>query len=476
MTTHRELLDAVTHVGSVTGDPAAWKRGLTSSDVALLGVVVAPENEVAAVLAKIKANHPTLFDPRTGAPVVPTAAAAIPAEEQQGVGVAAIKKAETDLAHQNSAVAQLDLLVIAAVLNAHSTSTQGGAELRRLQQEIENAVRVRTDLDTPAGARDFQRYLIGKLREIGALVHSAGLDDNSKAVLASAWTALYESSRRTTAAETSPAAAAAGTAPGPVGLGELPAYGADLGSDPLLEQLLAQESPAPAPPAPLPPPPSAPAAASIPQTGIPSPSMLGGPGGALPSALPGMPRAEEDSSVPQRTAVASPDSLDSLLSEAESVLAEDIPPGEEPPEDKQPADAEPDEEPTVESSEIRLPDGDVITAPNPQLAKVINSALAGTPIAEAFHRNGLGVPPPGTPVAHPVDPADVDTGDVGMFTDRLAVALDRTRALQDGQIGPLAGVSGPSFLGWIHPPSPTDTAPAGTDTPAPTRPATTPAS
>ena len=60
--------------------------------------------------------------------------------------------------------------------------------------------------------------------------------------------------------------------------------------------------------------------------------------------------------MPQRTAVASPDSLDSLLSEAESVLAEDIPPGEEPPEDKQPADAEPDEEPTVESSEIRLPD------------------------------------------------------------------------------------------------------------------------
>ena len=40
---------------------------------------------------------------------------------------AAIQKAERDLAQQNSSTAQLDLLVVAAILNAHTT-TRDGAE------------------------------------------------------------------------------------------------------------------------------------------------------------------------------------------------------------------------------------------------------------------------------------------------------------------------------------------------------------
>lgn len=482
MTTQKELHDAVQHVGRVTGDPTAWTRGLTPSDVALAGLPVAPETETAAVLGKIRATHPTLFDSRTGAPVTPRPA---PPEPQQGAGISAIKKAEDDLAHQNSSTAHVDLLVITAILNAHATTEQGGAELRRLQAEIEEAVQLRTDLDTPAGARDFQRYLISKLREIGAVVQTAGLDDRSKAVLATAWTALYESSIAGSPAAKSPTAqpAAAAAAPAP-----LPPYGDDLGSDPLLEQLLAQEpvsagSPPPATSSALPPATAVPTSPAgmpgLPTLGAPAGGFgspgggLGAPGGGLPSW--GQSRAEGDAALPTRDG---PDSLDDLLAEAESVLAEE--PGE-PADIDEPADEEPAEDPAgdeaedtepdePESVDVRLPNGDRITAPTPELAKVITTALAGTPVGEAFQRHGLTIPPPGTPVSDPVDPADVSTGDVGMFTDRQALALDRTRALLGGEIQPLAGVSGPSFLGWLHPPQT-----PSTDAPAPTRPATTPA-
>jgi hypothetical protein len=66
-------------------------------------------------------------------------------------------------------------------------------------------------------------------------------------------------------------------------------------------------------------------------------------------------------------------------------------------------------------------------------------------------------------------------GDIGIFTDRHALGLGHGKALLDGQIQHIATVSGPSFLGWEHPPAPatTATAPATTDTPTPTRPAAT---
>ena len=55
------------------------------------------------------------------------------------------------------------------------------------------AVITRSDLDTPAGARDFQRFLIGKLRDIRAVVAGASLDDTSNSALMAAWTSLYNS-------------------------------------------------------------------------------------------------------------------------------------------------------------------------------------------------------------------------------------------------------------------------------------------
>ncbi|EUA56695.1 hypothetical protein I553_8749 [Mycobacterium xenopi 4042] len=65
-------------------------------------------------------------------------------------------------------------------------------------------------------------------------------------------------------------------------------------------------------------------------------------------------------------------------------------------------------------------------------------------------------------------------GDIGMFTDRHALALGNSKALLNGQIQHISTVKGPSFLGWEHPPVPsTANTPTKTETPAPTRPAAT---
>src|ERR1700678_1369033 len=116
-------------------------------------------------------------------------------EHQEGDAADAIRNAEVALAHQNSTTAQVDLQVVTAVLNAHQKTTAGTQALNRLQRDIEGAVATRSDLDTPAGARDFQRYLIGKLRDIRAVVAGASLDDTSSSALMAAWTSLYNSAQ-----------------------------------------------------------------------------------------------------------------------------------------------------------------------------------------------------------------------------------------------------------------------------------------
>ena len=117
------------------------------------------------------------------------------ADHQEGDAAEAIRHAEAALAHQNSTTAQVDLQVVAAVLNAHQKAAAGRDVLNTLQRDIEQAVAARSDLDTPAGARDFQRYLIGKLRDIQAVVAGASLDDTSNSALMAAWTSLYNSTR-----------------------------------------------------------------------------------------------------------------------------------------------------------------------------------------------------------------------------------------------------------------------------------------
>src|ERR1700753_3485021 len=208
MATSSDVLAAVAHVKEYTGDPNAWMTGLTPQEVAdAVTVFGASPQRLDGVIAKIRQQHPELLNPRSGEMIVPSQTgppSARPAtllpddhvpDRQEGDAADAIRGAEAALAHQNSTTAQVDLQVVTAVLNAHQQNAKWREALNRLQHDIEAAVTTRSDLDTPAGARDFQRFLIGKLRDIRAVVAGASLDDTSKSALMAAWTSLYSASK-----------------------------------------------------------------------------------------------------------------------------------------------------------------------------------------------------------------------------------------------------------------------------------------
>lgn len=373
----------------------------------------------------------------------------------EGAAADAIRHAEIALARQNSTAAQVDLQVVTAVLNAHRKVAAGKDDLDSLQRDIEEAVATRSDLDTPAGARDFQRYLIGKLRDIQAVVAGASLDDTSNSALMAAWTTLYQAVDSEHADQRP---AGGGPASGPVAGGsqtrtataesELGPYADLLPEDDLgMPPTEAAVAPPPAPVA------------------MPSLPSFGG-GGGLPSGGGfGMPTGFP----PTNPVPAAYDALD------------DIQPGtddaEDPTERAEDDHQRTDDEHTAAASgptTVTLPNGETLTAASPQLAAAIEAAAAGTPIAEAFRQQGITIPPPGTAVADPVDPSQLAPGDIGIFTDRHALALGERRALVNGQIQQISTVGGPDFLGWEHPPAPVGASvPNASDPPAPTRPAAT---
>ena len=385
------------------------------------------------------------------------------ADHQEGDAANAIRSAELALAHQNSTTAHLDLQVVTAVLNAHQKAAASRDALNALQRDIEGAVATRSDLDTPAGARDFQRYLIGKLRDIQAVVAGASLDDTSNSALMAAWTSLYNSSQAPdsaddrhppTAAPTSaPAPPAAQTQPSATESGFGPAVDSspedDLGLPP--EEVPGQLSSSPAP-------------APAPAAGTPSIPSFGG--GGLPSGGGfGMPAGFPlTGSPPEELSPAELDDARPTSDDPDNRLVSD--------DDDRERCSQESGEPATGPTTVTLPDGETLTAANPRLAAAIEAAAGGTPIAEAFRQEGMTIPPPGTAVSDPVDPSQLAPGDIGMFTDRHALALGESRALVNGQIQHISTVNGPGFLGWEHPPAPVNApAPKPSDPPAPTRPA-----
>jgi Domain of unknown function (DUF4226) len=385
-------------------------------------------------------------------------------DHQEGDAADAIRNAEVALAHQNSTTAQVDLQVVTAVLNAHQKAVAGTQALTRLQRDIEGAVATRSDLDTPAGARDFQRYLIGKLRDIRAVVAGANLDDTSNSALMAAWTSLYNSAQPDSEATddqrrpagSGPAASTPGAAQNGTAATESdpnPYFDAlpedDLGLP--TEDMPAHDASAPASTAA-----GMPSIPSFGGGGLPGGAGWGMPGGlALPGPL------------PDGDAQLSPKDLDN-----ERLTSDE-------PEDRPVSDRDDPERaghehdgPAAGPTTATLPNGETLTAANPQLAAAIEAAASGTPIAEAFRHEGMTIPPPGTAVSEPVDPSRLAPGDIGMFTDRHALALGESRALVNGQIQHISTVNGPGFLGWEHPPVPVGAPePDRTEPPAPTRPA-----
>lgn len=349
-------------------------------------------------------------------------------DQRAGAAADAIRLAEAALVRQNSVTANVDLQVITAVLNAHTAHSTGATALTELQREIEAAVATRTDLDTPAGAREFQRYLIDKMHDIRTVVEDTSLDDTSKAALAAALASLYATSGPAAPPPTAPPLPAP-PPPAPPLLGlpadsprpaaAVPPETAPWFGDAGLDPALIDAGPLPADP------PTAPAAAAAPPAGaapaFPSLPSLGGGGGL--SALPPL-----------------------------AGLSDLLPAGA--------PDPAPEPEPEPEAGP-QQPDPAAATAtPTTDLPGVIAAAVAGTPIADAFGQQGITIPAPGSPVSAPLDPSQVIAGDVGIFTDRHALALGNGKVLLDNQIQPIETAAGPGFIGWQHPPTPPPVPPA----------------
>lgn len=455
MSIYDDLTATIKEIRDSTGDPNAWEIGLTPSEVLAVVTPTTPPDQLGTILGKIRQAH----------------------SHQQGDAAATIADAEASLAHQNSATAQLDLQVVSAILNAHLKTTAGREALNKLQRDIEAAVGTRSDLDTPAGARDFQRFLIGKLRDIRQVVADASLDDTSKSALMAAWMSLYNASKNDPSAPSAPKPTATAPAAAPVAA---PVRGAasappDAGGDPLLDSLLlgdpgqlGGDPPMPATAAPT----SAPIAPTLPST-----PSLGGTippiGGLSSGSLPGLGSQGGLLGGLDGHRDVHPKGLDHHKFNDDS--DEDTEDRHEDATGEQHS-GEPESDPTpTDPTTVTLPNGETVTAASPQLAAAIKAAAGGTPIADAFQQQGIAIPPPGTPVTDPIEPSSVAPGDIGIFTDRHALGLGRNKALLDGQIQHISAIAGPSFLGWVHPPAPaTATAPAQTEIPTPTRPAASP--
>ena len=350
-------------------------------------------------------------------------------QDLTGAAAQAIQAAEVSLARQNSAAAQVDLQVISAILNAHTVRADGADDLMRLQADVESAVATRTDLDTPAGARSFQHYLLSRLREIRAVVENAGLDATSKAALSAALASLYASA--------TPGAADAAV-PGAV----WPVTDTPPMEAPPMEALPAQALPAQAPPVDL-------GLGGSSVAGMPDAGSAALPPAAATPPMAAFPPLTSWGAAP--TSGGGPPTLSPFpdVRPRNDRHTEDMPARHRRPDDgtaEQAADQNPHPDVSVNPEP---PGGDA--AASPEVASVIAAAVAGTPIPEAFAQQGISIPPPGAPVAAPLDPARVIAGDVGVFTDRHALALGQGKALLDNRIQLITEITDLGFLGWVHP-------------------------
>ncbi|HTX97946.1 MAG TPA: DUF4226 domain-containing protein [Mycobacterium sp.] len=95
--------------------------------------------------------------------------------EQAGPSVAAIQARQSALATQHGATADADRVLADVLASADATMRESTKRLDTIAEEIDDAAAHRADLaiDTPVGAREFQKFLLAKQREIAAVVSDA---------------------------------------------------------------------------------------------------------------------------------------------------------------------------------------------------------------------------------------------------------------------------------------------------------------
>jgi hypothetical protein len=418
-------------------------------------------------------------------------------EQQSGRAADAVKKLQDDLKNRYSAISDAEEKLSEVLLSAHATTADGQQRLNDIQHKIIDAVNNPSlSLDTAAGEQAFLRFLRGQVKDIGDVVNSGDLTAEDQAKAARALARLYsedaagEHSTPDKGTDPPPTEAPASTdTPTPV-----PAAAPGPPADPVLTD------PGVGPADPMPGPLSD-VLGGQPLDGL-GADPLGGLASMLPGALGGLgaspldglsglagqaaplaglaPQLGEDRPAAHDSDTGDDTSGHDAKGEKGDQVGDDT--GRQsghgrPPGDQQPgtatdqtagAGAPPAALAPAPATVVSLPDGSSATASTPALAQAVKAHLAGTPVEAAYRAAGIRLPPPGTPVTHPVDPSSLSCGTIGMFKDHYVVALSSVKAYQDRQVVPLAAVaSSPDFLGWVDP---TAVGAGGTAAPAPVAP------
>jgi hypothetical protein len=400
-----------------------------------------------------KNGHPIIREQYFAAPGInapagaPPGTAPLPTDEQQsGRTAEAVKKLQEELKARYSDLSDAEQRLAESLLTAQATTADGQRKLNDIQKKIIDAVNnPDLSLDTPAGEAAFLKFLRGQVAAIGEVVASGTLtaDDQAKAI--AALSKLYSlqpmDESESTAAPLRPsdaalAASPPNAAPAPAAdpeLGDLGLDAAPAEPDPLSS--LASMLPA--------------AAGSFPPAGPGGSPLdalgLAGPLAGLASQLADQPRRDDPAKHDDTSDTKTTGDTTEPPNKQPKLQASQPPPPE--------VNGTPESRtPPAASTAVQLPDGSTVNARTPAIAAAVRACLAGAPLDAAYRQAGIELPPPGTPVTNPVDPAALTAGSIGMFKDHYVVALSSAKALQDGQVVSLSSAAaGPDFLGWVDP-------------------------
>ena len=109
--------------------------------------------------------------------------------EQAGPSVAALQARQSALASQHDTIADADRVLAEVLASAHAAMRDSVRRLDAIADEIDRAALERAD--TPIGVREFQRFLVAKLREIAAVVADAQELNRAKKVVLDGLRAQY---------------------------------------------------------------------------------------------------------------------------------------------------------------------------------------------------------------------------------------------------------------------------------------------
>lgn len=389
-------------------------------------------------------------------------------EETSGRAADAIKKVKDALSARSSKAHDADAKLAELMLSAHGASDEGRTALEGMQKDIEAALNdPNSSLDTDAGELQFLKLLRDKASAASDLLKSGKIADADRAKMALALADFYRDGD-----------SAAGTPqPGPGSPSPVPV---DPGLTP------GEPPPSLLPWAPLGPPPQMP----DPGLGITDPSS--GLAGMLPGLLSGLGGPLSGlGGGPDLGAITKP--IGDAIAAAGDHRNNDVGHGErgdkdndgtgkkgDPGQQPQPGQPQPGAQPPAAPPAgqppaaapaaapgtmpggppgappgpvaLTLKDGSPVTVADSDHAGAIKAVEQGATPGDAYRRNNLTVPPPGTTLTNYIAPDKLQPTDYAMYRDKMVMMAGPDKFFgENGEVQPISQLPHGDFLGYGRP-------------------------